>query len=61
MELLQGFNPLAGIRCFLTDFVKFSHTKKLYNSFQSPSGDSLFSDVEAVYLFDTERNVVSIP
>ena len=38
-----GFNPLAGIRCFLTLLgnTKIDYDKEL---FQSPSGDSLFSD-----------------
>ena len=39
-----GFNPLAGIRCFLTHILELSYFEPGYG-FQSPSGDSLFSDV----------------
>ena len=45
------FNPLAGIRCFLTSSSIFANRSTV---FQSPSGDSLFSDPhpldEALYL-----------
>ena len=36
------FNPLAGIRCFLTPGASPRQPKR--RQFQSPSGDSLFSD-----------------
>ena len=39
----MGFNPLAGIRCFLTIDLQ-SGQKRVLLAFQSPSGDSLFSD-----------------
>ena len=37
------FNPLAGIRCFLTENNR-RWTQPVHQRFQSPSGDSLFSD-----------------
>ena len=36
------FNPLAGIRCFLT--MVLGPVLQILYPFQSPSGDSLFSD-----------------
>ena len=39
----MGFNPLAGIRCFLTHPQPEQVIDDL-DMFQSPSGDSLFSD-----------------
>ena len=44
IEQVDCFNPLAGIRCFLTELVS-QVTKSQRDSFQSPSGDSLFSDI----------------
>ena len=44
----KRFNPLAGIRCFLTSIGKWISASGAV--FQSPSGDSLFSDV---YRFGT--------
>ena len=41
---LKGFNPLAGIRCFLT-YIGGNAGRHRYRVFQSPSGDSLFSDI----------------
>ena len=38
-----GFNPLAGIRCFLT-LDRAAPEDIICVEFQSPSGDSLFSD-----------------
>ena len=38
------FNPLAGIRCFLTEWTSMLNEPP--KAFQSPSGDSLFSDNE---------------
>ena len=48
-----SFNPLAGIRCFLTvcNKTRAGKTWKV-QMFQSPSGDSLFSDVPFALLFD---------
>ena len=37
------FNPLTGIRSFLTDY-EGEGADTLYYSFQSPHGDSFFSD-----------------
>ena len=39
----QRFNPLAGIRCFLTQLYRVLGEDE-DGEFQSPSGDSLFSD-----------------
>ena len=41
---LACFNPLAGIRCFLTALI-WGMANSRMRAFQSPSGDSLFSDV----------------
>ena len=38
------FNPLAGIRCFLTQKQLRRCDQPPHPRFQSPSGDSLFSD-----------------
>ncbi len=44
-EQETGFNPLAGIRCFLTHgAMRFTKRRGADAVFQSPCGDSLFSD-----------------
>ena len=40
---MKGFNPLTGIRSFLT-FRRIAHHHIRSPSFQSPHGDSFFSD-----------------
>ena len=55
-----GFNPLAGIRCFLTVLVD-SMTSYHLTEFQSPSGDSLFSDQILLPTYAMTCLVVSIP
>ena len=40
---MNSFNPLAGIRCFLTSTIDTCHQLSV-GRFQSPCGDSLFSD-----------------
>ena len=45
------FNPLAGIRCFLT-YTKLWGRSTRQAMFQSPSGDSLFSDAYALGIDD---------
>ena len=39
----RGFNPLAGIRSFLTSLIEAGVEVKA-KAFQSPRGDSFFSD-----------------
>ena len=39
----HGFNPLTGIRSFLTERKRFNG--RLFCVFQSPHGDSFFSDL----------------
>ena len=57
----MSFNPLAGIRCFLTDLRPLvTHTPPLAG-FQSPSGDSLFSDEKQCMDIINTRQDVSIP
>ena len=45
----MGFNPLAGIRCFLTTLYRVTDSVDSWYRFQSPSGDSLFSDVTQLF------------
>ena len=59
-RILVSFNPLAGIRCFLTP-IEVVDEISLKRWFQSPSGDSLFSDLQAKRLMNKKRNDVSIP
>ena len=40
---MRGFNPLTGIRCFLTT-ARMDFVTDIGEPFQSPHGDSLFSD-----------------
>ena len=47
-----GFNPLAGIRCFLTDVQGGFLAMPEVMSFQSPCGDSLFSDPQILWVTD---------
>ena len=44
---MSRFNPLAGIRCFLTMYNK-PGDRELVMSFNPLSGDSLFSDDELI-------------
>ena len=44
---MSRFNPLAGIRCFLTMYNKLGD-RELVMSFNPLSGDSLFSDDELI-------------
>ena len=53
MSLFGCFNPLAGIRCFLTRIHGIHGCKAMY-LFQSPSGDSLFSDRRDGYVESAE-------
>ena len=55
----DGFNPLAGIRCFLTRG-QFEVNAEWLFAFQSPSGDSLFSDADAATTVAASARV-SIP
>ena len=55
----ECFNPLAGIRCFLT--VCYLSIDAVVLAFQSPSGDSLFSDRRALGASRTPDPHVSIP
>ena len=60
----EGFNPLAGIRCFLTRHLAKADSRSLLPYlFQSPCGDSLFSDVRTRYWYAHAigTHTVSIP
>ena len=50
----MGFNPLTGIRSFLTH--RKSHQTPKKNKFQSPHGDSFFSDAEIKTAYETEAD-----
>ena len=54
------FNPLAGIRCFLT-LILCDARMQFLELFQSPSGDSLFSDGIQAESKDIRNDIVSIP
>ena len=58
-DLLKSFNPLAGIRCFLTAIL--CNTPCCIAGFQSPSGDSLFSDKIRRSAKMNIYSIVSIP
>ena len=59
--LAIGFNPLAGIRCFLTTQQESGETNRRTATFQSPSGDSLFSDPWETYCSIYRRQAFQSP